>query len=227
MTLFTKRMNQWARTAAAAIAGISIAWSAASADAASIHIASKTTTFWTLSNYYGLSVGEIAAANPNVRANNITIGQRLVIPTIAARTTTVAAGMTVAAMKEAPMKENSVGSGEIIAGGKTYDVLKTVQATATAYTAAASENGQWGAVDYFGNPLKVGTVAVDPGQIKLGTKLFIVGYDYAGLPDGGMIATAADAGGSIQGNRIDIFVNGTTAQAKKFGVQYVKVYVLQ
>ncbi|WP_246070726.1 3D domain-containing protein [Paenibacillus kobensis] len=219
MTLFTKRMNQWARTAAATIAGISIAWSAASADAASIHIASKSTTFWTVAKYYGLTIDQIAAANPNVDPNNIGIGQRLVIPTNTAQAKTMAA--------PASMKAESIDSGEIIAGGKAYDVLKTVQATATAYTSAASENGQWGAVDFFGNPLKVGTVAVDPDKIKLGSKLYIVGYDYAGLPDGGMIATAADAGSAIQGNRIDIFVNGTTAQAKKFGIQYVKVYVLQ
>ncbi|GFN31194.1 3D domain-containing protein [Paenibacillus xylaniclasticus] len=218
MTLVNKRLKQWARTAAAAIAGISIAWSAASADAASIHIASKTTTFWTLAKYYGLSIDQIASSNPNVNPNNIAIGQRLVIPAATAAKTMAAA---------ASVKAASIGNGEIIAGGKTYGVLKTVQAKATAYTSAASENGAWGAVDYFGNPLKVGTVAVDPSQIKLGSKLYIVGYDYAGLPSGGMLATASDAGSAIKGNRIDIFVNGTTTQAKKFGIQYVKVYVLK
>lgn len=220
MKPFAKRMNKWARTAAAALAGISIAWSAASADAASIHIASKTTTFWTLSQYYGLTVGQIAKANPNVNSNNIQPGQRLTIPAIATmKTESARTGSLLAA--------NTVSNSEVIAGGKSYEVAKTVQATATAYTAAASENGKWGAVDYFGNSLKVGTVAVDPDMIALGTKLYIVGYDYAGLPVGGMMATALDMGGAIQGNRIDIFVPGTTSQAKSFGVQYVKVYVLR
>ncbi|EFM08691.1 3D domain protein [Paenibacillus curdlanolyticus YK9] len=214
----TMPMKKWARTAVAALAGISIAWSAASADAATTHIASKTTTFWTLSQYYGLTVQQIAKANPSVDANNIAVGSRLAIPT-----PDTAKEKTATAMK---MME-STSDQQLIAGGKTYDVAKTVQATATAYTAAASENGKWGALDYFGNSLKVGTVAVDPSLIALGTKLYIVGYDYDGLPVGGMLASASDMGSSIKGNRIDIFVPGNTSQAKSFGMQYVKVYVLK
>ncbi|MWC29513.1 LysM peptidoglycan-binding domain-containing protein [Paenibacillus sp. MMS18-CY102] len=209
-------MKKWARTAVAAIAGITIAWSAASADAATTHIASKTTTFWTLSQYYSLTVQQIANANPKVDANNIAVGSRLAIPT-----------PDTAKDNTAAMKMASANDQQLIAGGKAYDVAKTVQATATAYTAAASENGKWGALDYFGNSLKVGTVAVDPNHIALGTKLYIVGYDYDGLPVGGMLASASDMGSSIKGNRIDIFVPGTTVQAKSFGMQYVKVYVLK
>lgn len=220
---FAKSMKQWARTAAAALVGVSIAWSAASADAATVHVATKTTTFWTLSQYYGLTVQQIAAANPNVNPNNIVQGQRLSIPTMG-NTYKVASA---SAPSTTTLTAKAVNNENVTVSGKTYDVAKTIQMTATAYSADPAENGGWGPVDYFGNPLKVGTVAVDPSKIALGTKLYIVGYDYAGLPTGGMIATALDAGSAIQGNRIDMFVPGTAAQANTFGIQYVKVYVLE
>ncbi|GMK39865.1 hypothetical protein PCCS19_29200 [Paenibacillus sp. CCS19] len=220
---FAKCLKQWARTAAAAALGISIAWSAsaASADAASVHVATKTTTFWTLSQYYGLTMQQIASANPSVNPNNIIEGQRLSIPTIS-NTFKVASAPAASATTASTVSNDSV-----TVGGKQFDVSKTIQMTATAYSADPAENGGWGGLDYFGNSLKVGTVAVDPSKIALGTKLYIVGYDFAGLPTGGMIATALDVGSAIKGNRIDLFVPGTAAQVSDFGIQYVKVYVLE
>lgn len=97
---------------------------------------------------------------------------------------------------------------------------------ATAYSADASENGGYGAIDYMGNPLQVGAVAVDPSVIPLGSKLYIEGYDFAGLPTGGMVAYATDIGGAIKGNHLDIFVPGSRASLKDFGIQQVKVYRL-
>lgn len=47
---------------------------------------------------------------------------------------------------------------------------------ATAYSADPSENGGWGAVDYFGNDLELGTIAVDPSVIPLGTKVLVTGH---------------------------------------------------
>ncbi|WP_248926564.1 stalk domain-containing protein [Paenibacillus hamazuiensis] len=106
-----------------------------------------------------------------------------------------------------------------------YD--KIVEAKATAYTGAASENGGRAAVDYFGNPLRIGTISVDPNVIPLGSLVYIEGYSYDGLPQGGMMARALDTGGSIKGNRIDIFVPGTQKKASEFGIQNVKIYVLK
>lgn len=98
--------------------------------------------------------------------------------------------------------------------------------TATAYSADPKENGGYGAVDYFGSPLKVGTVAVDPSVIPLGTRLYVEGYDFNGLPAGGMFAEATDTGNALKGNRIDIFVPGTREELQNFGFQQVKVYLL-
>jgi 3D (Asp-Asp-Asp) domain-containing protein len=62
----------------------------------------------------------------------------------------------------------------------------------------------------------VGLVAVDPSVIPLGTKLYIEGYGYA---------TAADTGGAIKGNRIDLFMEDKS-QCLSWGKRMVKVYVL-
>jgi len=63
--------------------------------------------------------------------------------------------------------------------------------------------------------------------IPLGTKLYVTGYDYNGLPKGGMVATATDTGSAIKGNRVDIFVPGKSSQAMSFGIQNVKVFILE
>lgn len=62
-----------------------------------------------------------------------------------------------------------------------------------------------------------GVVAVDPKVIPLGTKLFIPGYG---------TAIAADVGGAIKGNRIDLCFD-TYREAIHFGRKQLKVYILQ
>ncbi|CAN7292231.1 stalk domain-containing protein [Paenibacillus sp. LjRoot153] len=94
----------------------------------------------------------------------------------------------------------------------------------TAYSADPSENGGYGAFDYMGNPLAIGTVAVDPSVIPLGTKLYIEGYSFSGLPKGGMYVYATDTGGAIKGKRLDIFVPGSRNSLRSFGIQKIKVY---
>lgn len=104
---------------------------------------------------------------------------------------------------------------------------KVIEGKATAYTAAPEENGGFASVDYFGNSLQVGTIAVDPNVIPLGSKVYVEGYNYDGLPAGGMYATASDTGGAVKGNKIDIFVPDPKAKAQQFGIQQVKIYVLE
>ena len=82
--------------------------------------------------------------------------------------------------------------------------------TCTAYAYVA---GGYGA---SGNPAVVGTCAVDPSVIPLGTRLYIEGYGYA---------IANDTGGNIVGNTLDLVMD-TTAECYQWGVRTVNVYIL-
>ncbi|WP_341281507.1 3D domain-containing protein [Paenibacillus sp. FSL H8-0537] len=217
---------------------LTCALAAAPANAAvQTHKAADGDTFWKLSQQYKVDLDKLLAANPKINPLNIMVGMKLNVPVAAAavkanakaaaNSDSAAKVSAQAQPKAAVIKAESLSAKSIIASnGNSYTFSKQLNVKATAYTAAASENGKWGAVDYFGNPLKVGTVAVDSSVIPLGTKLYVTGYDYNGLPSGGMIAVANDMGGAIKGNRIDIFVPGSTATAKSFGIQDVKVYMV-
>jgi 3D (Asp-Asp-Asp) domain-containing protein len=193
-----------------------------------VHTAGEGDTFWQLSKKYGVPLEKLMAANPNVDPLNIYLGLKLIVPAVGTGGASSAGTSSAAALPSAPSGNDAAAAafaaGE--AGARPQVYKQAFQAKATAYTAAASENGKWGPVDYFGNPLSLGTVAVDPAVIPLGSKLYITGYDYDGLPKGGMYAIAMDTGGAIKGNRIDIFVPDSREEALKFGIQYVTVYVL-
>ncbi|SDF40776.1 3D domain-containing protein [Sporolituus thermophilus] len=91
---------------------------------------------------------------------------------------------------------------------------------ATAYAPGPHDNGKWGNLTHIGTQVRPGIIAVDPKVIPLGTRVYIE------FPDGhGMYAVAEDTGGAIKGNRIDIAM-WTVAEAYNFGIQKVKVYIL-
>lgn len=208
------------RNLAAAVIGLSVMMAAGTIDAASkTHTTIDNDTFWKLSKQYNVPLDALMKANPTINPLNLSVGKKLNIPTAKAA----------AAKKSIAMKASVNDSAKTVTAinGKEFAYSKSFTVKATAYTAAASENGKWGAVDYFGDKLKVGTIAVDPKIIPLGTKLYVTDYDYNGLPQGGMVATATDIGGSIKGKRIDIFVPGVTSQARSFGFQNVKVFILK
>ncbi|MGG1637183.1 3D domain-containing protein [Paenibacillus sp. NRS-1760] len=208
------------RTLAAAVVGLSVMMAAGTVSAASkTHTANDNDTFWKLSKQYSVPLDTLMEANPKIDPLNLYKGLKLTIPSAEASVEKKPATMNSAADDSAKTVKAM--------NGKEYAYSKALLVQATAYTAAASENGKWGAVDYFGDKLQVGTIAVDPKMIPLGTKLYVTGYSYNGLPQGGMIATATDIGGSIKGNRVDIFVPGSTSQAMSFGIQNVKVFVLE
>jgi peptidoglycan hydrolase-like protein with peptidoglycan-binding domain len=103
-------------------------------------------------------------------------------------------------------------------GGETPTrYVKTLTMKATAYCPCSKCNYPYaGQPSAIGLPLKKGIVAVDPRVIKLGTRLYVEGYG---------AAIAADTGGAIKGNRIDLCFN-SHSEALKWGIQNVKVYVL-
>jgi len=94
-------------------------------------------------------------------------------------------------------------------GGQRLDFREAryMQATAYTYTGFRTATGKDPAV---------GMVAVDPQEIPLGTKMYIEGYGYA---------WAADTGGAVRGNVIDLFME-ENSQCVKWGRRTVKVYLL-
>lgn len=91
---------------------------------------------------------------------------------------------------------------------------------ATAYAPGPHDNDQWGDKTFLGTQIRPGVVAVDPSIIPLGSRVYIQ------YPDGhGEYAVAEDTGGAIKGNRIDIAMR-TVSKAEDFGIQNVKVYVI-
>ncbi len=83
---------------------------------------------------------------------------------------------------------------------------------ATGYSAAEPGLDPWTAT---GRRAKYGVCAVDPSVIPLGTRLWIPGYGYA---------IAADTGGAIRGNRIDVCFD-SVADAKVWGRRSVTVVI--
>ncbi len=220
--------RKWKKTgirAAALLLGGTLLLPGLAAHAAAPYTAKAGDTFWLLSKRYGVPLQELMDANPNVNPLNVYAGLELKIPStaavaVSAQSTVPAVTITESKAPAQPANAVTTATGESLAFSKVLDVK------ATAYTDSPEENG-WGPVDYFGKPLKLGTIAVDPKVIPFGTKVYITGYNFGGLPEGGLIATASDTGSAIKGNRIDIFVPGTRSYVSTFGVQNVKVYILK
>lgn len=74
-----------------------------------------------------------------------------------------------------------------------------------------------GTITYTGLTVRLGTVAVDPRVIPLGTLLYVEDYGYA---------VAADIGGAIKGNMIDLYTYDYSLAAYQFGFQPRRVWVL-
>ena len=68
-----------------------------------------------------------------------------------------------------------------------------------------------------GKPAAVGRIAVDPRVIPLGTKVYVEGYGFA---------EAADTGGNIKGNTIDVYFN-SISQCRQWGSRNVTIYILK
>jgi 3D (Asp-Asp-Asp) domain-containing protein len=144
-------------------------------------------------------------------------------PALAASGGTAPASWAKLAGTSAGQVPAGLGVGATIGG---HAITGVVHLTATAYGPSLADNYPYPAVDFFGKPLVPGDVAVDPGVIPLGTHLYVQGYRSPSLPAGGEYAWARDEGGAIQGNRIDMFIDGNPRQVSNFGVQRVTAYIL-
>ena len=75
---------------------------------------------------------------------------------------------------------------------------------------------------YSGTVVKVGSVAVDPSVIPLGTRMYIVSNDGEYVYG---ISTAEDIGAGVDGARVDLYMD-TTEEAIQFGWRDCIVYIL-
>lgn len=101
------------------------------------------------------------------------------------------------------IKKSTVGT----ISGREYSRKFTVKAYS--YTG--------GGTTASGLPAAVGRIAVDPGVIPLGTQVYVEGYGFA---------TAADTGGNIKGNTIDVYYN-SESQCRQWGCRYITIYILK
>ncbi|USB35061.1 3D domain-containing protein [Paenibacillus sp. YPG26] len=190
-----------------------------------VHTAVEGDTYYTLSKKYGISVHNLMIANPKISPVNIYAGLPIKLPT---SLKTAGSKVSLIAPKKNPLATLKVFTTDKVvqAWGKTFNYSKTVNVVATAYSAHPSENA-WGPVDYYGKPLALGTIAVDPKVIPMGTKVLVTGHSHSGLPKKAFVARATDQGSAIKGKRIDIFIPGSQASVNKFGFQNIKLYVIK
>lgn len=129
-------------------------------------------------------------------------------------------------------KQVLVGTGKraadiVVTEGAPSSYSAVLTCTATAYDLSFQSCGKrpgdkgYG-ITATGTQAAYGTVAVDPKVIPLGSKLYIE------TTDGSFVygyATAADTGGAIKGNKVDLFFPSYD-DCMKFGRRSVRVYIL-
>lgn len=166
------------------------------------HLIKNGDTLFSIAVTYGISVADLKEWN-NLSSDLIYVDEKLAIEASAAkaRPSTTAYSPPESKPSSTPASDN----------GQTY----TMRATAyTAYCTGCSgitANG----TDLRSNPNQK-VIAVDPRVIPLGTKVWVEGYGEA---------IAADTGGAIKGNKIDVFIP-TDGQARNWGVRTVSVKIL-
>lgn len=119
-------------------------------------------------------------------------------------------------LKEAVTEIVAQGTAKVFASrsGDAGTYKDVVYCQATAYTGGSLT--ATGSVPTY-NPSGISTISVDPSVIPLGSLVYVEGYGKA---------IAADTGGAIQGNIIDVYVN-SNSDAIQWGRQYnVPVYII-
>lgn len=102
-----------------------------------------------------------------------------------------------------------------ISRGSEYRYKDCITVTATAYCT--------GTTTATGMRARYGVIAVDPRVIPLGSRLYIEGANGTWIYG---TAVAADTGGAIKGNKIDLYVE-SYSDAISFGCRTAKVYILE
>lgn len=177
------------------------------------HFVEAGDTLFTIARVNSVSVEELKEWN-NLSSDLIYVGETLAIKASSAKLKTAENKTKKVATTISKKKVTTSSTNSVSAPANTG---KTLTMRATAYTAycegcsGITANG----TDIRSNPnLKV--IAVDPRVIPLGTKVWVEGYGEA---------IAADTGGAIKGNKIDVFIP-TEGQARQWGVKNVTVKIL-
>jgi 3D (Asp-Asp-Asp) domain-containing protein len=162
-------------------------------------------TIWNIAKDHQVSVKQMKKWN-KLNSNIIRPGKKLLIyDDISKETLTIKPSSTTVKKVSTPKVQTPKKS------------TKVITVKATAYTASCK--GCTGITktgfNLKANPNKK-IIAVDPTVIPLGTKVHVEGYGKA---------IAADIGGAIKGNRIDVFIP-TKKAAINFGVKRLKVTIL-
>ncbi|WP_432450764.1 LysM peptidoglycan-binding domain-containing protein [Bacillus sp. XT-4] len=179
----------------------------------------KGDSLWKIAQKFNVSISDIKSWN-NLNSDIIMIGSTL---SVAGQCSAPVSSEPVqkqapvqkeqTTKKAAPKKETAKAE----SSSASQSVQKEMTVTATAYT--ANDGGISGitatGVNLNKNP-NAKVIAVDPNVIPLGSKVYVEGYGEA---------IAADTGGAIKGNKIDVHVP-SKSQAKNWGVKSVKVKVL-
>ena len=135
-------------------------------------------------------------------------------------------------LDDEPYIDEDLEGENIVIDGVPTNYVKTIDMNATAYClckkcCGKSENSPGYGATASGLRIIPNTgmkvIAVDPKVIPLGTKVYVQGLNGAG--DYGY-AIAADTGGAIKSNKIDLYYD-THTQALKWGRKKVRVYILQ
>ncbi|MCY8515866.1 LysM peptidoglycan-binding and 3D domain-containing protein [Bacillus atrophaeus] len=196
-------------------------------------------SLWKIAQKYGISINSLKSWN-NLDSDMIYAGTTLAVKGQVSASNTAQASQPQAETKQEAVqteqpkqetvqqqpKQESKAAAEtsekteeqpVQSNTSNQSAKKELTVTATAYS--ANDGGISGVtatgVDLNKNP-NAKVIAVDPQVIPLGSKVYVEGYGEA---------TAADTGGAIKGNKIDVFVP-KTSDAHNWGVRTVKVKVL-
>lgn len=183
-----------------------------------LYVVEKGDTLLKISKEHGVSVSDLKEWN-DLDSSLIVVGQELEI-----KNAKVAKEEAVSSQPKTTntSQQEQTGSSKekSTESSKSNDTPegKTITVSATAYTAKC--DGCSGVtstgVDLNANP-NAKVIAVDPSVIPLGSKVYVEGYGYA---------TAADVGGAINGNKIDVHVP-SKSEAVNWGVRTVNVTIVE
>ncbi|PES92912.1 peptidoglycan-binding protein [Priestia megaterium] len=203
-----------------------------------VHTVKRGDTLWSIGQHYGVTVEEIKEWN-GLTSDLVFPGEQFKIKTAqAAQSQTASAPVAKAApqaqqpqtaqaqqeqaAQEQAQKEQAAQQQQQAAQQQQQQSQqqasgKSMTVEATAYTAncAGCSGTTATGVNLKSNPNQR-VIAVDPSVIPLGSKVYVEGYGQA---------VAADTGGAIKGNRIDVFVSSDSA-AQDWGRRSVKITVI-